>query len=68
MTDPEHPSYDYEPDPEPLPPPAKLVRDYLTEAVAVKNQLLELMRLMRPIERQQLRRVLSEEINALNCD
>ena len=65
---------DYEPDPEPeIEPPRppfrpsapELARDPLAEAAALKTQIIGLMRLMRPIEREQFKMALLEDLLAL---
>jgi hypothetical protein len=72
------PSYDYEPDDapywpqeratktEPLPRPARLSRDPLAEAAGLKSQIIALMRLMRPIEREQFKLALLEDLVAMD--
>jgi hypothetical protein len=58
------PFYDYEPDPEPkpksapLPPPPKLARDPLAEAAKLKVEIIALMKLMRPLAREQFKQAL----------
>jgi hypothetical protein len=54
-----------EPEPEIELPPARHTRDYLAEAAVLKSQILELMKLMRPIERTEFRRALIDEVEAM---
>jgi len=54
-----------EPEAEPLPQPTRPVRDYLAEAVALKAQILDLLKMMQPIERTEFRRALIEEVEAM---
>ena len=41
------------------------MRDYLAEAVALKAQILDLLKMMQPIERTEFRRALIEEVEAM---
>jgi hypothetical protein len=63
---PPEPTEEPEPQSGPLPPPAQPARDYLWEAVGHKNQILELLKLMRPIEREQFLIVLVEEATTIS--
>jgi hypothetical protein len=61
----DHSEPEPEPKPEPLPKPPKLTRDPLAEAVILKRQILDLMKMMRPIERTEFRRALIEDVEAM---
>ena len=69
--EPDAASYDDEPEPDepkptpgPLPAPTRLDRDWLAEAVDLKNAILECARMMRPVEAKQFLIVLVEDVTA----
>jgi hypothetical protein len=56
------PKYEYDDDE----PAAKLTRDPLAEAAKLKIEIIALMKLMRPIEREQFKRALLEDLIAMS--